>query len=160
MSSTITTILRLSTAAFVVWIHQAGIVVWFMVGQGYDRSTATLVIWASLALIPLTAWLMRAGLAELEGSRVKRTGKALLHAAGLLAAGVLVPGWLVVNAASLGSPFAELWWLLGSSSLILGGILFHLKAPTHRRARFALVLLLGCALGLPLWRALVFSIFS
>ena len=158
MSPTKTFLLRLGTATVAVWIHQFGIVVWFLVGQGYDRSTASLVTWAALALLPLTACLIRAGLPEQDGSRFVRVSKALLQAVGCYAAGVLLPGWLIVNAASLGSPFSELWWILGSSSLVLGGIMVRLKAPQERRLRFAFALLVACASGLLLWRTLIFSI--
>ncbi len=150
---------RLFSGLAIVWLSQFGIILWFMIGQGYDRATAGLVPLGGLALIPLVAWAVRAGLPALEDSTIKRLGMAHGQALALYVFGILVPAWIILRLLALPSPFLELWWMVGASTVILGSLVYYWKTPTYQRAFFALFFLVGCVASLPGWRLLIFSFF-
>lgn len=153
------TAIRLATALLLIWTLQFGIVLWFMIGQGYDRATATQIPWAGVLLLPIFGLLVRSGLPRVDGSRVKKVGIALVQAAGLYLGGVLVPGWVILHGLLLTSPFDELWWMLGASTILIWGLLVMLKSPKDRRTLYAVLLFLGSAAALPGWRLFVLAFF-
>lgn len=159
-------LVRLGSALAIVWLGQFGIVLWFMIGQGYDRATADLIPIVGLAMLPIIAWLLRSGLPELKGPRSRRMGRAMLQAAILYAMGLIVPAQVILHGIPFSSPFDELWWMLGSATTVLAAMLIWRKgyldgsARSARGVGFALLLLLGSALSLPGWRVFVFGFFG
>jgi len=150
---------RVLTAAVLLWIVQLGIMAWFMVGQGYDRSTAAMLPWFGLLLVPVMAVLMRAGMPPWSPSRSIRMARSVAVAGILYLIGVLVPGWIVTTVMHLDSPFTELWSILTmSTALVVLGLVGH-KAPPHLRWHFLAVLILSGAAGWMLVRRIVFSFF-
>lgn len=154
------------SALVLVWVAQFGVVLWFMIGQGYDRATANLVPWVGLAMLPLWAWLLRIGLPDVAGGRIVRAARALGHAAALYIAGLIVPAQVILHGFSLSSPFDELWWVLGSATVILAVGLAWSKSFSRRSMAgprgvpIGLLIVLGSGASVPLWRAFIFSFFG
>lgn len=154
------------SALVLVWVAQFGVVLWFMIGQGYDRATAIMVPWAGLAMLPMWAWLLRIGLPDVAGGSIVRAVRALGHAAALYIAGLIVPAQVTLRGFSLSSPFDELWWVLGSATVILAVGLAWSKGFSRRSMAgprgvpIGLLIVLGSGASVPLWRALIFSFFG
>lgn len=147
---------RLLSGSLVVILWQFVILFWFLIGQGYDRSTASLVAWGSWALVPLLALLLTTGVEDI-GSRWARYRSGLLRSLALAVLGIWIPAVLVVGLMPLKSPFAELWWMLVGATLVSGSLtlVWQRLRSMPERVLFAL-LTAGAIFG---WRQLLFSFF-
>ena len=147
----------LSTVVLSVLL-QFGVLAWFLVGQGYDRATANLIPQAGVLAVPLLALLLMTGTSA-SSPGAARYRKAVLRMAILYVLGVLVPGLAILHLVPFTSPFDELWWIMGSVTVVCGGLaawwagLFRAGwIPSVLLA----VILLASAFG---WRAFLFSFF-
>ena len=148
--------IRLFSGALTVTVWQFAVLAWFLVGQGYDRSTAWTVAWGSWALVPLIALALMSGV-ERAGSTWLRYLTALVRSAVLAMAGVWGPAVLVVGVINLKSPFSELWWMLVGVTLVSGTLVLSWQGLKSTLERILFVALVGGAiLG---WRQLLFSFF-
>ena len=146
---------RLTAGSAVVLLWQFCIFLWFLVGQGYDRSTASMVIWGSPVLIPLVALLLMTGVDDVV-SRILRYRTALWRSLLLAVTSVWLPVWVIV-ALPLRSPFAEFWWALAWSAVFSAAWIVRWQSLGSAGQR---VLLLGILLaGILGWRTLLFSFF-
>lgn len=147
---------RLLTGTFVVLLWQFAVLLWFLIGQGYDRSTAMLVAWGSWALVPLVALLLMTGI---DGTRHRweRYRAALIRSLLLGVLGIWGPALLVVVVMPLKSPFAELWWMLVGATLVSGTLMVSWQRLSGWPERILFALMVGGAiLG---WRQFLFSFF-
>lgn len=117
---------RVLTGALLVVLCQFGITVWFMIGQGYDRATANLVPVIAALLIPVLALLMKSGTNVTAGTWV-RYRTSLLGTVLLYGIGVLMPAAFVLHVHAFSSPFDELWWILGGSTVLGSAIVLAWK---------------------------------
>jgi hypothetical protein len=147
---------RIATGSLAVLTWQFIILAWFLVGQGYDRSTAMLVAWSSWALVPVVALLLSSGIDDAL-SGWKRHRQALLRSVLLSGIGVWVPAMVVVGLIPIRSPFAELWWTLVGTTLVSGALLVRWQrlASLSERVLFGALV----AAGILGWRQLLFSFF-
>lgn len=149
---------RVLRAIVLLALLQFGVLVWFLIGQGYDRATANLIPQAGVLAVPLLACLLISGTRS-ESSWWVRYRSAVLRMAIVYAVGILVPGWVILHLVPFTSPFDELWWILGSVTVVSGG-LAGWWAGIVWAGWIPLVLMASGALASALgWRALLFSFF-
>ena len=148
--------IRLFSGALTVAVWQFAVLAWFLVGQGYDRTTAGMVAWGSWALVPLLAFLLLTGV-EVTDNRWLRYRDAVVRSALLAALGVWIPAILVVAVMPLKSPFAELWWMLAGATLISGTLTARWQRLSSFPERLLFALVIGGAILV--WRQLLFSFF-
>ena len=159
---------NLFTGLLVLSIPLMVVVAWFLYGQGWDRTSAMMVIWRSLLLIPLVAGALcfngsfRSKMELYFGKRASLESAffpMLLFVSGLLLLGIGLPYLIVFVWQDPPSPFEELWMMLGGITVTLGGLIYWVVKPQKHRHWFAISYLVGCLLLLLSLRALIFSFF-
>ncbi len=159
---------RLLPGMALLWGSQLGLAIWFLVGQGYDRTSAEIVPVIGLGMLPLTALAYSYNMAfcnfveQVVGKKPSRL--ALLPAMMVLfllffALCIVGPALIVLKLIQPPGPFEELWLMLAATTVLHGTAIHFLTVPEGRQAFYALSFLIGASLGLILIRILVFSFF-
>jgi len=159
---------RLFPGLLLLWTSQFGLALWFMVGQGFDRSTAEIVPVMGIGLLPLMALAFsfneafRCAVERVAGKKSSRM--ALMPAMMVLflllfGLTILAPALVVLGLLQPPGPFEELWLMLGATTVLLGTAIHVITAPKGKQAFHALFFLIGAAVGLILIRLFVFSFF-
>ena len=159
---------RLLPGLLLLWASQFGLAIWFMVGQGYDRSTAEIVPVVGVGLMPLMAFAFtfneafRFAIEVVVGAKPSRMAAMpammvlFLSFFGLC---IIGPALVVLKLIQPSGPFSELWLMLGTTTVLLGAAIHVITAPKGKQAFHAFYFLIGAALGLVLVRFFVFSFF-
>jgi len=159
---------RLISSFSVIAIIQFGVGIWFMVGQGYDRATAGIVLQYAALLIPLGGLVLfyiapfRAAMERWFGERPNLALGYLpmtAFVAVVVALGVGVPAFTTFVILEPASPFSELWIFMGGISMALGSLIYFILKPASHQRIFALVFLGLNAIILIGMRMFVFSFF-
>ena len=160
---------RALVAVLLLGLVLFGIAMWFMVGQGYDRATARIVPQAALAIIPVLSAVLyfhsptRQAMELVFGRRPRFLGGWVATMAflfGLLMATVGLAWALVFLVLKPASPFQELWYFLGGTTMLTGGILYAVYAPVAYRALYALSILIGYGAVLVSVRSFILAFFG
>ena len=159
---------RLAVGVGLMAVVHLVILLWFLIGQGYDRTTARLVLQVSVLLIPIGGLVLyfnaafRDAMERVFGPRERLAAGFLPMSAyltGLVLVGIVLPALVVFMLLDPTGPFEELWVVMGSVTVVFGGFIYFILKPVSHRALFALAFLIANAGILLGYRAFLFSFF-